>query len=244
MARGLTGARPPLIQSDRLSPRSNINDNYCVPCVAGNPVFAHVTGKGTYSVKCVTGNRNCACVSTGKDSLVTELTGKDCFVTNKKQTVRTLTVNSCPAVKHVHFAKEKCKCYLSPEIKHVNDVSFVDQLSSVKCVTNVPTVAPNPPVGARLLQFWEKWAALGISFKTVTVLKEGYTLPFSFWPNLTRSPNIISCYVNPHRHLYLLEALHQLLNKNAVKLVTTQTSLCFTTGFSWSPNPTSGGDPY
>ena len=36
------------------------------------------------------------------------------------------------------------------------------------------------------------------------------------FPNLTRSPTIISCYVNPHRNLYLLEALHQLTNKNGV----------------------------
>ena len=33
------------------------------------------------------------------------------------------------------------------------------------------------PVGARFLQFWQKWAALGVNPKVVTVLKEGYTLP-------------------------------------------------------------------
>ena len=51
------------------------------------------------------------------------------------------------------------------------------------------------------------------------MLKEGYTLPFQTRPGSTRSPNIISCYVNPHRNLYLLQALHQLMDKNAVKLV-------------------------
>ena len=104
-------------------------------------------------------------------------------------------------------------------------VSCVNQLSSVNLVTNVTNVAPDLPVGARLIQFWEKWAALGISPNVVTVLKEGYTLPFWVRPNLTRSPNVISCYVNPHRNLYLLEALHQLLNKNAIEPVTNQTSL-------------------
>ena len=54
----------------------------------------------------------------------------------------------------------------------MNDVSRVDHLSSVKCVTNVPTVAPDLPVGARLHQFWEKWAALGVSPKVVTVLRK------------------------------------------------------------------------
>ena len=50
-------------------------------------------------------------------------------------------------------------------------------------------------------------------------LGTGYTLPFQTRPNLTRSPSIISCYVHPRRNLYLLEALHQLINKNAVELV-------------------------
>ena len=63
------------------------------------------------------------------------------------------------------------------------------------------------------------------------MLKEGYTLPFQIRPGLTRSPNIISCYVNPHRNLYLLEALHQLMDENTVELVNNQRSL----GFFQSP---------
>ena len=109
--------------------------------------------------------------------------------------------------------------WLSSRIKYVNDVSYVDHLSSVNCITNVSAVAPDLPVGARLHQCWEKWAALGVSPKVLTVLREGYTLPFRFQPNLTRSPTIISCYVNPHWNLYLVEALHQLLNKYAVELI-------------------------
>ena len=116
-------------------------------------------------------------------------------------------------------------------------VSCVGQLSSVKCVTNAPTVAPNLPVGTRLHQFWEKWAALGVSPNVVTILKEGYTLPFWFRPNLTTSPNIISCCVNPHRNLYLLEALYQLVTKNAVEPVTNQTSLGFYNQLFLVPKP-------
>ena len=156
-------------------------------------------------------------------------------MTNKKQTVRTLTVNSSLAVSHVHFANRYPQkkgvnptyCYLSPEIKHVSDVSCVDHLSFAKNVTNVLPVLPDLPVGARLHQFWKKWATLGVSPKVSTVFGEGYTLPFQFWPNLTRSPTITNCYVNPHRNLYLLEALHQLLNNNAVELVRNQDSLGF-----------------
>ena len=85
-------------------------------------------------------------------------------------------------------------------------------MSSVNLVTNVPNVAPDLPVGARLHQFWEKWAAAGASPKVVTVLREGYILPFWFRPNLTRSPTVKLLCKSP-QNLYLLEVLHQLVNK-------------------------------
>ena len=56
-------------------------------------------------------------------------------------------------------------------------------------------------------------------------------------PNLTRSPTIISCYVNPHKNLYLLEALHQLLNKNAVEPVASQKFLGFYNRLFLVPKP-------
>ena len=60
-------------------------------------------------------------------------------------------------------------CPKYTEIKYVKDVSCVGHLSSANIVTNVPTVAINPPIGARLHQFWEKWEVLGSSPKVVTV---------------------------------------------------------------------------
>ena len=119
----------------------------------------------------------------------------------------------------------------------MNDVSCVGHLSSANTVTNVPTVAINPPVGARLQQFWEKWEALGSSPKVVTILREGYTLPFQFRPNLTRSPTVISNYVNPQRQSHLLEALYQLTNKNAVEPVANQNSLGFYNRLFLVPKP-------
>ena len=61
-------------------------------------------------------------------------------MTGQKDTVRTLTVNSCFFVDHAHTATGYPQkkgvnpnyCYLCPEIKHVNDVSCVDQLNSVE----------------------------------------------------------------------------------------------------------------
>ena len=69
----------------------------------------------------------------------------------------------------------------------------------------------------------------GGSPKVVTALREGYTLPFQFRPNLTRSPTVVSSYTNPHKNLNLLEALYQLVNKNAVEPVENQNSLGFYT---------------
>ena len=65
---------------------------------------------------------------------------------------------------------------------------------------------------------------MGASPKEVTTLREGYTLPLQFRPNLTRSPTVISNYHNPAKQSNLLEALYQLVNKNAVELVENQNS--------------------
>ena len=61
-------------------------------------------------------------------------------------------------------------------------------------------------------------------------MREGYPLPFRIRPRLTRYPTVVSCFVNPHRDSYLMEALHQLIDKNAVELVQNQRSLGF---FNW-----------
>ena len=56
-------------------------------------------------------------------------------------------------------------------------------------------------------------AGSGCHSESGSILKEGYILHFLIWPKLTRYPTVISCYGNPHRNLYLLEALHQLIDK-------------------------------
>ena len=119
----------------------------------------------------------------------------------------------------------------------MNDVSCIGHLSSANSVKNVPTVVTHPPVGARFQQFGEKWEALGSSPKVVTILREGYTLPFRFRPNLTRSPTVIRKYVNPQRQSHLLEALYQLTNKNAVEPVENQNSLGFYNWLFLVPKP-------
>ena len=123
------------------------------------------------------------------------------------------------------------------KLKFVNNASCVDHLCSLKNASNVPLAVPNLIVGARLNQFWETWQTMGAGPKVVLMLKEGYILPFQTRPNLARSPTVVSCYVNPHRNSYLLEALHQLTKKNAIELVTNHHSLGFYNRLFLVPKP-------
>ena len=128
-------------------------------------------------------------------------------------------------------------CQMYTEIKYVKNVSCVGHLCSVDLVTNAQHAVIDPPVGARLNQCWEKWDALGSSPKVVTTLREGYTLPFRYRPHLTRSPTVISNYHNPTKQSFLVEALYQLINKNAVEPVENQNSLGFYNRLFLVPKP-------
>ena len=123
------------------------------------------------------------------------------------------------------------------KLKYVKGISCVTQLSCDKPVTNVRSAVPNLPVGTRLQNFWQTWLDLGAGLKVVQILREGYALPFRIRPKLTRSPAVISCYVNPRRNSYLLEALHQLIAQNAVELVNHTTSLGFFNRLFLVPKP-------
>ena len=157
------------------------------------------------------GLKDYACVSGQIGSNPSPMMAKNRDLICKSKTVN-LLVNSCVA--NVHFVTVLPQkkgvipnyCHNYTEIKYVKDVSCVGHSSSVKLVTNAATVAIDLPVGARLHQFWKKWENLGANPKVVTALRESYTLPFRFRPNLTRSPTVISNYVNPRRNL--LEALY------------------------------------
>ena len=161
----------PLSHRNRPRVLNNVNDSYCV--------------------KCVTGLKDCACLSGMIGLNPSPVMAKNRDLTSKSETVN-LLVNSCVANAHSVTGLPQKKgvipnyCHNSTEIKYVKDVFCVGHLSSVNLVTNVPTVAIDLPVGARLHQFWEKWEALGVSPKVVTALKDGYTLPFWFQTKLNQ----------------------------------------------------------
>ena len=167
---------------------SHINDNHCVNSVTGQKNSVYVTRQAG-------------------------LNPQPCVAEDKKVTLN-LNVDFCVATAHIVTGLPQRKginancCLLYTGIKYVKDVSCVGHLSSVNLVTNALPVVINPPVGSRLHQYWKKWEALGSSPKVVTTLREGYTLPFQFRPNLTRSPTVVSSYQNPARQTNLLEALY------------------------------------
>ena len=115
------------------------------------------------------------------------------------------------------ITKERCKLVIVPnykeKLKYVKNAFCVDHLSFATTEQNAKLVVQNLPVGARLQNFWQTWLDLGAGPKVIQILREGYTLPFRIHPKLTRSPTVISRYVNPHR------------NKNKVELVQNQKNL-------------------
>ena len=137
---------------EALSQQPLMEEAYCVLNVAGVKNSVHVSGKNQ------------------------DLNPPP--VTSKCETVF-LHVNSFVANVHSVTGLPQKKgvnpnyCYHHTEIKHVNDVSCVGHLSSANTLTNVLSVAINPPVGARLQQFWEKWEALGSGFTSID-FKDAY----------------------------------------------------------------------
>ena len=126
----------------RLRVQNCLNDNQCV--------------------EFVTGQKDSVCVA-GQIGL----NPPPVLVADKRVTLN-LNVDFCVANAHIVTGLPQKKgvypnCQMYTEIKYVKDVSCVGHLSSVNLVTNAPPVVMDPPVGARLQNFGEKWEALGSS---------------------------------------------------------------------------------
>ena len=116
-------------------------------------------------------------------------------------------------------------------------VCFASHCLSAPPVLNVHNVVEKHPVGGRLQKFWQVWLSLGSNPRVVSVLREGYNLPFKMRPPLTGSPLVVSGYANPHKNSCLKEALHSLLQKKAVEKVVVQSSLAFYNRLFLVPKP-------
>ena len=130
------------------------------------------------------------------------------------------------AVDHAHsvcFQGQPQKKGISPcipkrKIKDVKGVFCASQCLFAPHVPNVPNVVPSLAVGGRLQKFWQVWLSLGANPRVVSILREGYTLPFKIRPPLTRSPVIKSGYAHPgkskdrpHKQVGSRKGGHQIL---------------------------------
>ena len=102
---------------------------------------------------------------------------------------------------------------------------------------NAHNVVHAPLVGGRLQPFWQTWARLGANPRVVSILKEGYVLPFKLKPPLVRHPLIVSGYANPNRNRFLREAVQSLVDKKAVEIVRVRASLAFFSRLFIVPKP-------
>ena len=144
-----------------------------------------------------------------------------------QETVNLHVVLPAPSVKGLLQKKNVRPSHSQIEIKSVNSALSVNQCLFAPNVTNAPCVAKDPPVGGRLQLFWQVWPSLGSNPRVVSILREGYQLPFKERPPLARFPVIISGSSNPSRNKSLNEALHSLGQKQTIEKVSVQSSLGF-----------------
>ena len=116
-------------------------------------------------------------------------------------------------------------------------MSCVSQCLSAPSVPNVPHVATQISVGGRLQSFWQVWQRLSSNRRVVSVLRDGYNLPFRERPQLSRFPLIVSKYASPTKNKALLEALASLIQKQAVEKVVVKSSLAFYNSLFLVPKP-------
>ena len=157
-----------------------------------------------------------------------------------KHVIKTVNLNvvcHAPCVTGLSENKDIRPNQTQREIKCVKPVCCVNHCLYVPTVQNVPHVVQNPPVGTRLQRFWQVWHSLGANTRVVSILQEGYTLPFKEKPSLARSPVIISGYANPVKNKHIKDSLQALLQKQAVEKVTTPSSLAFYNRLFLVPKP-------
>ena len=192
--------------------KGSINDNYCVP----NPVPVARSVKNVTSVR-----------------------GQN-FSVSVRQPVFCPVVSPVPFVVNVRGQSQKKdgspSSKVKQEINFVKDVFSVDHCVFAPIVPNAHNVVNAHLIGGRLQNFWQKWSLLGANPRVVSILKDGYILPFKIRP-LVRDPLIVSGYANPLRNLYLKEALQALLQKEAVEMVRVRTSLAFFNRLFIVPKP-------
>ena len=168
-----------------------------------------------------------------------------CYQTQSSNKQKVKLDAGYPVVFHapsVHFPGPPQKKGVRPvpcqsKIKHVKGVCCVNPCLFVPSVPNCPSAVSEQTVGGRLQRFWQVWQTMGANPRVVSILKDGYTLPFKQRPVLTRFPVVQSGYANPTKNLYLKEALLNLIKKLVVEKVVVKSSLAFYNCLFLVPKP-------
>ena len=75
-------------------------------------------------------------------------------------------------------------------------------------------------MGARLQRFWEVWEHYSVDQWVVSVLREGYRIPFERQPPLTSIPLEFPSYRgNSEKQTILQEEVEDMLKKEAIEVV-------------------------
>ena len=122
-------------------------------------------------------------------------------------------------------------------IKLVKGVSCVVLSHFAPSVQSVPHVVTKTSVGGRLQSFWQVWQKLGSNPRVVSLLRDGYSLPFRERPHLSRLPLVVSKYASPSKSKALVEALWSLRQKRVMERVVVKSSLAFYNRLFLVPKP-------
>ena len=171
---------------------SHINDNYCVvPTVQLDSECQSKTMAKTL---------DSLGIQTINNSVVSKTLNPQDVCCRVVSHVRTVHSHRLPQRKGVSPG------HCLSKIKHVKGVFCVNPCLSVPPVPNVPNAVAGQIVAGCLQQFWHIWQEMGANPRVVSVLKDGYSLPFSQRPLLTRVPLVHSGYANPTKSRSLKES--------------------------------------
>ena len=130
-----------------------------------------------------------------------------------------------------------------PEGEKTLSVQSLQEREKTPCVQSLqerektPCTKSDIPVGGRLRRFLAQWEHQGAHRSILSLLRDGYKLPFRERPNLSRVPCITSGYAGSDRQSALLTSIQDLLHKGTIKVVHTQNSLGFYSRLFLVPKP-------
>ena len=125
-------------------------------------------------------------------------------------------------------AKERYKSlYSKDRNKRCERCFLCKSMSFCPTCSKCPQCCPKFGCRGQTAEVLASLAQSGANPRVVSILREGYTLPFKIRPPLTRSPVIKSGYAYPGKSKALFQALTELINKLVVEKVVIRSSLAF-----------------